>query len=1267
MIGRTTFSMLVVCALVLASLDARADPNDIVLVSSASSTLASGTTQSFSIDPGTGTDVVLLIGSSYSSGAEGITGITFGGLVARLVETFGSSGALSVDVWEVDNPPSGSGTVTIKYNATVSAVAGAIALSNAATHPGAAGGNGGAGKTSEKPLETGDDRDVVVDFLAVSSAATATAGSQTPKWNTTAGTVRGASSVEPGDADTAGKWTFSSSQQYADVSLDVSPANAPTAIVTHMLDASDSSYGTLIRWRASTLGNTLGYRVYREEPGQPGGHGQRLTRELIAGAALSGPEGGSSMGTRDYAWHDREAHSKQAMYWVEEVDLSGRHRWTGPVTATTGPATAAGVADSPTLSQQASATGQAAAPMSSSVDASVPAPIALQHPVFRPADVADPGPNEKCEDLASRPAVKIRVEQEGMYTVPWADLAGAGLDGPDDLQRLHLYADGLEHPLRVVPASATGAASIEFYGIGHDTLWSGARTYWLTLGGSGGRQLALPAVPPGVPAGASANPPNSFAYTLERRDHTEYVAALKIADGNNFFGAVVNTAGASQSLTVTNHDPSDGAPATLDVTLQGATAAAHSVTVLFNGQTAGTIPFTGEAVGTGTFSIPSGRILEGTNTLTLQATGDDTDVSLLVSTRLTYQHRYVADGDALFLPSPRSGTIRIGGFTTEHVRLLDVTDPNDAKEIAARVVPDANTFTLVMASPLPAGRRLYAFADTQVLAPGSVRANHPSTWHLSGARAELVMVTDSSLRKSVEPLAALRRSQGWSVATVNVEDLYDEYNCGEKNPGAIKAFLDQSHGSSSPAARYVLLDGDASFDPRNYLDLGDHDHVSTKLQSTSTIQTASDDWFGDFDNDGVPDIGVGRIPAATEAQSDAVVQKLLTYPTQYGASPATGGAWTSVGLFIADENNGYDFEAEARRAEMTLPSGIRPQEFFRSAQNPATAEADLVDRLNAGAALVNYVGHGSVQIWDGTLQTTDVSTLTNGSKLPVFVNMTCLNGLFQDPRIESLGASLLLATNGGAVAVWGSSTSPDAAVEDTGNAVFIRSLSQGALGDAVIQAKTAVTDSDFRIGEVLLGDPSLFGTPARPESASRTVGPVSETIDVESVAYKIPGSSTGGSASSSSCSIAACPGGRTALPLFFLASIGALFGRRRRLRDRSDGRVHHRQEETAGAAPAERVGARTSFIVTRRFHQSLHLQRVAFLGEQGVREKTAMSLETFETSPRIPLRDRRARLVQDDPLRRELRGVTPRRGRAGCDRLDCRSRRLHHGARFIQR
>jgi hypothetical protein len=73
-------------------------------------------------------------------------------------------------------------------------------------------------------------------------------------------------------------------------------------------------------------------------------------------------------------------------------------------------------------------------------------------------------------------------------------------------------------------------------------------------------------------------------------------------------------------------------------------------------------------------------------------------------------------------------------------------------------------------------------------------------------------------------------------------------------------------------------------------------------------------------------------------------------------------------------------------------------------------------------AVVNYSGHGSVDIWkDGLFRSSDSTSMTNTNKLSLFMLMTCLNGYFMDPKLDSLAESLLKANQSGAIAVWASS------------------------------------------------------------------------------------------------------------------------------------------------------------------------------------------------------------------------------------------------------
>jgi hypothetical protein len=139
------------------------------------------------------------------------------------------------------------------------------------------------------------------------------------------------------------------------------------------------------------------------------------------------------------------------------------------------------------------------------------------------------------------------------------------------------------------------------------------------------------------------------------------------------------------------------------------------------------------------------------------------------------------------------------------------------------------------------------------------------------------------------------------------------------------------------------------------------------------------------------------------------------------------------------------------------------------------AKAALLEAINRGQKLVGYSGHGSSNVWRGNLLTADdAKAMQNRSRLSLFVMMSCLNGYFIDPRAESLSESLM-KSDGGAIAVWASSSMTFPVGQDQMAAEFYRQLFGDRtmrLGDAIRAAKRATPDDDIRRTWILLGDPT---------------------------------------------------------------------------------------------------------------------------------------------------------------------------------------------------
>jgi uncharacterized repeat protein (TIGR01451 family) len=830
-------------------------------------------------------------------------------------------------------------------------------------------------------------------------------------------------------------------------------------------------------WKTGGEAHNLGFNVYREQNGSR----VRMNPSLIAGSALLMSGALPKHSGKTYTWIDSSLASGSGAYWLEDVDVNGTRVLHGPVTA-----------EPATSSASSTETLPATALMLNQLNQSQPAATSNEgsHPVENVLPEFEPTSTQfqKQFEIAVGPALKIFVKHEGWYRLTQPELIQAGLDPNVDPSLLHLYAEAVEQSIQISGASPGPGgfgpqSALQFYGTGIDTQYSGTRVYWLVAGDTPGQRI--PILPPSA---GSNQPPVSFPFTVELTPHTTYFAALITPNGNNFFGSLVSSTALDQTLYVPHLDKSSTDQARLEVILQGVILGfPHDVAITMNGTPVGDVTFAGQAKGRLRVSLPPGILQDGENTVTLTAQDGEYDTSLVQSIRITYPHLYTADTDSLQFIGRPGDELKVTGFTSAQVAVLDITDPDQPVQLTPQISSNSTSSEYALqvqvpwsssSSTAPSPRRLLALAADRISSTVGVHQNHPSHWYRAQPGSEIVMVSYEDFAAALSPLLQAHKAEGKSAAVVPVTDLYDEFSFGEHSPHAIRRFLRTATKAWHTAPKYLLLNGRASLDPRNYLGFGHLDFVPTKIVPTTSLMTASDDWFSDFNNTGMPTIATGRFPVSTADEATLVAGKVATYEGQ-----STNGPWTSQALIVADVNDTENFTQDSKIVQAQLPPTMQITDVFATTMSIPTAQQDIVNSINSGQLLVNYAGHGSEEQWSGDnlFNNTAASALTNGSSLPVFLIMDCLNGYFQDVYEEPLAVTLMLAPNGGAVAVLASSGLNQAPPQTLLDKLIVQnafSTPNPALGDAILKAKSGINNVGVSKTYNLLGDPAMKLKPA---------------------------------------------------------------------------------------------------------------------------------------------------------------------------------------------
>jgi hypothetical protein len=645
--------------------------------------------------------------------------------------------------------------------------------------------------------------------------------------------------------------------------------------------------------------------------------------------------------------------------------------------------------------------------------------------------------------IAAGQSWTIRVTNGGIQALSAGALQAAGLSLAGlDPARLRVWHAGAALPLEL-RTSAGALSELRFYAPDPGDRYNSADTYWLTIESAAGPTIgtldATPPSPPSVPCQTTALGRGVW------RVSASYDSRLPGPDGDHFFvgqlrvgqaPAPVDTATATLSSSL----PQATAPTTMTLTVAGASLfdTTHTIRVTLAGVQQTAIWF-----GTAVFS----------QSLSFAVSAGQAEIALIPPAD--------PNGDGLHLDSVAwetpvqlkfglKGAVFVGQSGLRCYALSDLPTGATLYDVSTPTAPlrlntGASSFEVNESTA-----HTYLLAGPGTLQTPAISAHAPVNL-ATPLNVQAIYIAPDAFVSTLAPLVAQRQAQGYSVAVVRAQAIYDSWSGGQMSPQAIRDFLRYAAETWAVKPIAVTLVGDGESDPRNYLRYGHTTWIPPYLVMVDSLlgEAACENCFAQLNgnsplDDPLPDLMIGRLPVKSVSELSLLVQKIIAYENSTEV-----GAWRGTSAYVTDNaDQAGDFSFVADQSIADLPAAVRSVRMYYDPADPSAdqfwrvkesyaAFLNTMSIMNSGEATLSFIGHGSPYQWAYTgpplspsvpqdrqflLNVDFAGDLRNDVRLPIVLSLSCLTGQFQVPswRGTTIDEALVVNPYGGAIATWSS-------------------------------------------------------------------------------------------------------------------------------------------------------------------------------------------------------------------------------------------------------
>lgn len=374
---------------------------------------------------------------------------------------------------------------------------------------------------------------------------------------------------------------------------------------------------------------------------------------------------------------------------------------------------------------------------------------------------------------------------------------------------------------------------------------------------------------------------------------------------------------------------------------------------------------------------------------------------------------------------------------------------------------------------------------------------------------DYLMVTVPEMMGHAQRLATFYQDK-YTVAVVDVNTIYNEFSSGGKDITAIRDFVTKLN-TPWGKLKYVFILGDTSYDYKgknfpgsdivpayqseesgNYAEsfVTDDYYVMTSPQpATATVLSKT-----------LPDLPIGRLPAANVSEAKLLIDKALAYNNGLAGQSTPFGEWRMKLDFVVDDDNDNQFPFHnTMNASLVnvFENGDKRKEYnvrklyldAFTAQTSAGGQRypqvnQLISNDVGNSLYLFYFGHGGINGWsqERVLTIDQIQSFNNYnnvySRFPLVSTITCEFTLWDDPATFSAGEQVMKSKEGGASMMLTSSRAIGVGYGEEFTTIFTRRLFELVdddfinVGDAFLKAKYDKGTHPDHLKVNLLGDPA---------------------------------------------------------------------------------------------------------------------------------------------------------------------------------------------------